>query len=155
MMKKSLLIPLLLALSVTIFAADKPDFSGEWVLNVAKSDFGPLPGPTLMTQQIEHKEPALKVRFHSEGMQGSMDGEVAYTTDGAECKNQIGDVDITSTLTWEGVSLKVKSVLDIQGMSIDAEDTWTLSEDGQTITVDRFMSSSMGDAEQTLIMEKQ
>ena len=47
----------LVCFAAVAFAASlaaKPNFSGTWTLNVSKSDFGMLPGPTSRTDVIEH-----------------------------------------------------------------------------------------------------
>src|SRR4029079_14018283 len=38
----------------------KPNFSGTWNLDVAKSDFGPSTAPESMTMTIVHKDPSIK-----------------------------------------------------------------------------------------------
>ena len=48
-------------LTASAMAAGKPDFSGEWKLNIDKSNFGPIPPPTSLTQTVDHKDPALNV----------------------------------------------------------------------------------------------
>ena len=50
---------LVLAAACFAFAAtaqnSKPNFSGTWELDTAKSDFGPLPAPEKQTRVIEHQ----------------------------------------------------------------------------------------------------
>jgi hypothetical protein len=46
------------ALLLLALAAPRPDFSGEWELNIAKSDFGPnYPVPKSRTDQVDHRDP--------------------------------------------------------------------------------------------------
>jgi hypothetical protein len=42
-------------------ATDKPNFSGEWTMNAAKSNFGQLPAPVKFVRKIKHSEPSLVV----------------------------------------------------------------------------------------------
>ena len=60
---KALLI--IAGLASMAFAADKPNFSGDWKLNAAKSNFGPIPPPTSYTRKIAHAEPTRIVERHS------------------------------------------------------------------------------------------
>ena len=153
-MKKPALV-LLVSLATLSTALGAPNLSGNWKLNLDKSDFGPLPAPFGLTERIEHNEPTLVVHWDYSGAQGDMSGKLSYKTGGSKNTNLVGDMEMTSTATWEGDSLKHKSVGMMQGMEIEFSDTWSLSGDGKTITISRFISSSMGDANQTLILEKQ
>jgi hypothetical protein len=38
-------------LAGTVAAADKPNFSGDWKMNAAKSNFGPIPGPSSIVRR--------------------------------------------------------------------------------------------------------
>jgi hypothetical protein len=40
---------------------DKPDFTGDWKLNVGKSDFGQRPGPLRASMKVSHRDPALHI----------------------------------------------------------------------------------------------
>ena len=51
-----------LCLRSVILAADRPDFSGEWNLNVVRSDFGGQEAtPIGAVLKIDHNDPALKI----------------------------------------------------------------------------------------------
>lgn len=152
-MKKPALV-LLAAIAVTSTAMGAPDLSGTWKLNVDKSDFGPLPPPYSLEERIEHKEPSLVVHWKYSGAEGALSGTSTYKTEGSKSTNLFGDIEIVSTAAWEGDSLKIESVGMMGGMEMEFQDTWKLSEDGQTITIDRFMTSALGDANQTLVLEK-
>jgi hypothetical protein len=41
----SKVVLLITAVAGLAMAADKPNFSGDWKLNAAQSDFGPIPAP--------------------------------------------------------------------------------------------------------------
>src|SRR5205807_10390867 len=87
-------------------SGSKPNFSGVWKLNVAKSDFGVLPGPESRTDTIEHTEPAIKIATKEEGPQGKRDYVISLTTDGKENTNTPGPgVELKSTSNWEGNAL--------------------------------------------------
>jgi hypothetical protein len=147
-----ILLAFLLITSVAQAAA--PDFSGTWVLNLQRSDFGPLPGPAKESQAVDHKGPTLKVKAETEGEQGPMSFELQYTTDGAECKNTIMGMPLVSKVKPEGESLKFDAKLEVQGMQITIQETWTLAEEGKVLKVKRLMSSEMGEAEQNVIYDK-
>ena len=136
-------------------AQAKPNFSGEWKLNVSKSDFGQMPAPTSMTQKITHNDPELKIAVSQVSERGEMNYEAAYTTDGKECINQRGNFEVKSVLKWDGDTLTVTSKMDFQGNPVTISDKWTLSEDGKTLTINRHFSSSMGEGDAKTVLEKQ
>jgi hypothetical protein len=91
----------------------------------------------------------------AEGAEGKQQYSVSYTTDGKETANKIGDREIKSTLKWVGNDLVSTSKFVYNDMPVSGEATWSLSPDGKTLTVTAHFTSSMGDADQKLVFEKQ
>lgn len=147
----------ILALSVLSFAAsaaDKPDYSGTWKLNKAKSDLGPMGDrmPDDITYTIEHKDPELKTT--SPGMRGGMQ-TMKYSTDGKETVNPQGPSEAKSITKWDGDKLVVTTTRDMQGQTMTVTDTWNLAEDKKSLTMNRKMATPMGDFEMKMLLEKQ
>jgi hypothetical protein len=156
MIRKTLCTTFCLALlAITCLAQQKPDFSGTWKLNVAKSDFGNFPAPTSRTDVVVHKEPSLTDSVSAETTQGKIEYVANYSTDGKETTNKVRDRDTKSTAKWDGNSLQIHSVFNINDTEVTANATWTLSGDGKTLNINAHFSSSMGDVEQKLLFEKQ
>lgn len=152
---QTILAATILLLFGTLFGAEKADYSGNWKLNIEKSDFGTLPAPYEVAINISHEDPKLDLDLHQSSMQGNLDATFTLTTDGKESNYQVGEGDVSSVMTWEGESLRLISNIYFQGMDIRYEDIWSLSKDTTTLTIKREMSSSMGDTSQVLIFEKQ
>ena len=146
---------LLTAAAGVVQAADKPNLSGTWKLDVAKSDFGPLPTPESQVEKITHEDPSLKINVAQTGEMGDLNFDLAYTTDGKECTNTIAGNEMKSVLSWDGDALVIDSKGNFNGTDFTAKDHWKLSDDGKTLTIDRHISSAMGDADQKMLMEKQ
>jgi len=156
MIRKLVSVTILIALPlVSVFAQQKPDFSGTWKLNVTKSDFGPLPGPESRTDVITHKEPSLSNSVTADGAQGKQQYTVSYTTDGKEAVNKIGPREVKSTLKWTGSNLVISSKFVFNDMDVTSEATWVLSPDGKTLTINAHFTSTMGEADQKFVFEKQ
>ena len=51
-----------LALAAPVAGQSAPNLSGTWTLQVDKSDFGMMPGPTSRTDVIDHQEPKLTIK---------------------------------------------------------------------------------------------
>lgn len=156
MIRKLLSITFLLAMAlITVVAQQKTDFSGTWKLNVDKSDFGVLGGPTSRTDVITHKDPSITNHVTTEGPQGKLDYTLNYSTDGKEVTNTIGERVLKSTAKWDGNNLIVNSKLKLNDTDVDVVATWTLAADGKTLTLSVHITSAMGDADQKFTFEKQ
>jgi len=150
--KLFLLLPLLL---LTAAAQDsKPDFSGAWVMNVAKSDFGPLPPTEAQTNVVEHNDPKLNVKVTAKTAQGELQSELSYTTDGEENTNEVRGTVRKSRTRWDNKELVTEVSFENQGNRIKIVDRWTLSDGGRILTVTRAIASDLGDAAQKLIFTR-
>ena len=136
----------LTAAAALVQAQQKPDFSGTWKLNVVKSDYGVIPGPSSRTDVIMQKEPGVTVHVTAEGDQGKMDYTVNYATDGKEVTNKVGDFESKSTAKWEGNNLVVNSKFKFNDMDVTGVATWTLSADSKTLNINVTYTSEMGEA---------
>ena len=152
--KRSLLILAAFALAALPVLA-KPNFSGDWKLNVAKSSFGQMPSPNSMTTKITHEDPKLTSHVKQSGEMGEMEFDASYTTDGKECSNDMFGNPVKSTLKWDGDTLLIDAKGKFGDNDFTMQDKWTLSDDGKTLTIVRRFQSSMGEGEQTLVLEKQ
>jgi hypothetical protein len=137
------------------FAQSKPDFSGTWKLNVAKSDFGPLPAPTSRVDVIQHADPSLKDSVTADTAQGKQEYTATYTTDAKEVVNKIGPREVKSTVAWEGNTLVVNSKTSFNDNDITVKSVWSLSADSKTLTQNIHFTSAMGEADQKQIFDKQ
>jgi hypothetical protein len=135
-------------------AVAKPNFTGDWKLNAAKSSFGEFPAPSSLTMKIGHEDPNLKVATTMAGDFGEFSWEAAYTTDGKECTNTMRDSESKSVLKWEGDNLLINTKGSFGGNDMTISDKWNLSEDGKTLMIERKFSSSQGEMVQKLAMEK-
>ena len=149
-------LTVLAALALTAAAASaKPNLSGEWKLNVAKSDFGPAPAPEKLIRTIDHKDPVLKSSTVQSGPQGEVKSELSYTTDGKESINKSPRGESKGVAKWDGDNLVIDSKREIQGMEITQHEVWTLSSDGKILTIVNKLSTPQGDFEIKTVLEKQ
>jgi len=51
------------ALASIALAVDKPNFSGDWKMNAAKSNFGAIPAPATYTRKVTHAEPSITIEI--------------------------------------------------------------------------------------------
>ncbi len=154
LLSKSVLI--IVALASFALAADKPNFSGEWKLNAAKSNFGPLPAPATFTRKVTHAEPSITIEDTQTGTAaGDQHDTHTYTTNGKEITFQANGADVKSALTWDGNALQINSKASVQGTDIDIKDKITLGDDGKTMTDTVHIGSPQGELDMSIVFEKQ
>jgi hypothetical protein len=149
------ILPLAVLLGAFNQLCAQPNFSGEWKMNPAKSNFAPLPQPDKMVRKIAQHDSHLKIRTTQFGQQREIVTDLAYTTDGAPCKNVIRGQEFTGSARWDGDTLLIDSKREVQGMEIVQRESWTLSTDGQTITIANHVETPQGAFDVTLVLDKQ
>lgn len=161
-MKKTFLTACaVLLVSASAWAQDAtPNFTGKWTIDLAKSDFGPMPPPESVVHVIEHNEPNIKIVTTQKGAQGETTNERALTTDGKENVNKMRmggaeQQEVKSTSKWNGKTFATAFKLDMQGNAFDVNDSWKLSDDGKVLTVVREIKSPQGDFSVTTVFNKQ
>ena len=148
------LLSLLASVSICL-AAPKPNFSGSWKMNAAKSDFGRMPVPAKLERIIKHSEPKMTVQSLTSSPQGDLTSVSTYSTDGKESLNTVRGTQVKSVVSWVGPTLVVQSTRQVQGTEITAVEHWSLSVDGKVLTVVNKISSPAGVVEATTVMDRQ
>jgi len=133
--------------------ADAPNFSGEWKMNPAKSNYGPFPAPASMVRKIELTEPSLVIVENQTG--GASDGTTTrkYTTDGKSSAFEINGTAVVGSATWDGAALIVNTTVDSVGLSF--KDRMSLSDDGKQLTSVVQIATQQGPAEVTIVFDRQ
>lgn len=146
---------LIAALALAV-AAQKPDFSGTWKQDNAKSQFAGQPAPIGLTDIVRHKEPDLHLTQTVVGPQGdSITSEHDYSTTGQERTGSSRNYTEKNSVKWEGASLVFTNTRDYNGRQIVIRERWTLSEDGRTIRKERFTPGPKGELKQVFVLDKQ
>ncbi len=125
---------LILAAAAVALAADKPNFSGVWEMDVKQSNFGDVPPPDTFKRTIDHKEPSLIMTDEQTSALGSEKAVRNYTTGGKEITYQWTGSDVKSAAHWEGDKLIVVGKVDANGSEVIVTSSITLSADGKTLT---------------------
>ncbi len=147
-----------LALALTILCAAAqaaPNFTGDWKMNAARSDWGPVPAPETYTRAIKHTEPNMEIQVVQKGPQGEVKVELKYTTDGKEWTNVLRGTELKGTTKWDGEKLVVSYKRDFGGGPMDVKETWALSEGGKTLTANLNISGADGGVDIRIVLEKQ
>jgi hypothetical protein len=132
------LAPIALAAALPLAAA--PDFSGRWMLNNAKSQFGQFPAPEVMMRSVKVSGVQLAMTTYQKGTQGEVTTELKYTTDGKPSANGAS----TGVARIDGETLVIESSREAQGAKLTQRDVWTISPDGKTLTVQSHITLPNG-----------
>lgn len=153
---RTALLATFLAVPASLLSAQGvPNLSGTWVLQIAESDFGPLPAPERRTDIIDHQEPSLVVRRMTvaQGQEASL--ELKYAVNGEPHQNDAGGAVVVSRLRWEGrVLVMVSTVSGAQG-EVTLTDRYILSDDGQTLVQERGLQVQGQEFSQRMVLKKQ
>jgi hypothetical protein len=144
---------ILTALAGTGAAADKPNFSGEWKMNAAKSNFGGLPAPSAIVRKVTHAEPSLVIVEDQTSDLGTQSATRKYTTDGKETSFEANGAEVKGSAVWDGNAIVVNSTVDAIGVRFT--DKMTMSEDGRTFTSAVHIASPQGEIDITIVFDKQ
>jgi hypothetical protein len=130
---------LAVALSVRAQTTAPPDFSGSWVLNMAKSTLAKDSTLKSQTIVIENKKSAIVFHYKTDGKKSTE----SFTPDGKKhVAVNMSSGQLTSSASWHDSVLVIESTLDIKVPNATVVvtglkpiiDTWTLAADGRTLT---------------------
>jgi len=143
-------------LFVTASAAQAaPNLTGEWRLNVSKSNYGTFPAPQGATRKIVQNGVKFSMTTIQKGAQGEVTTQLNYTTDGKEVMNKTQTGESKGSAQWIGDKLMIESGREIQGATLKQKEIWTLSPDGKTLTIDAHVSIPNGEFDVKQVFEKQ
>ena len=161
----------LLLSAVAAFAQSKPDFSGEWTLDVSKSKVNNIESGTMTVTQTD-KDITFKTDFKraprpegdsagggngggmraggGRGMGGNQ--PITYTLDGKEVTREIGGGQMTGTAKmkadWDGAKLNFTSIRTFNTpngeVTSTLKETWELVDGGKALKVTRVTESPRG-----------
>jgi hypothetical protein len=139
-------------------AQTKPDFSGTWTLDTAKSDPPPQGrgGGGAGAGSLTIKQTGAELAITSEGRQGPQ--TLTYKLDGSESTNQMmgrgGATTVKSIAKWDGSSLVIETTRDFNGMSITTKDVRRLDNGGKEMQVETTAQTPNGEQKRKTVYTK-
>ena len=149
-----------LFLSLTLIGAAgvafaKPNFTGQWKMDSAKSDWAQFPAPERFDRKITHTDPNLQMSTTQSGPQGEVTTELKYITDGRETTNTIRGTETKGTAKWDGDALVIESARPTPNGDIKILERWTSVNDGKAIQVDFTVTGGFGEVKMKIHLDKQ
>ncbi len=149
---KALTFLISLFTSVALFATSAPvNFSGTWKLNRAKTDASPANTPKKMSMKIEQSGNDMSIWYYVTDGLADHDWGSTYTLDGKVNHNSWNGIDVKTSQEWVGKSL----VFNVRRGTTQYKETWSLSEDGKTLTISRHTIFARSDLTETFVYDKQ
>lgn len=144
------------------FEPEPADFSGSWVLNEDKSEFGRMgAGMAPARMEVTHRGNLLTVQTtRISEFSDDQVTEEKFTLDGTESKSEFMNSPRVSTARLSADSSKIvmDSIVSFTwgapGSKMATKDTWQLLDGGKTLSIQRAVSSFRGDQNLTLVFDK-
>jgi len=159
-MRRVLLMAIVTA-AVIPFAAraqGKPDFSGTWTMDTAKSDPAPQGrgGGGMGGGSVTVKQTATELSITSEGRQGPQ--TMTYKLDGSESTNQVmgrgGAQTVKSKAKWDGSSLVIDTTRDMNGTTVTTKEVRRLDSGGKEMVVETTAQTPQGEQKRKVVYTK-
>jgi len=151
------MLMLILLLTTFSVAADTPNFSGFWKLDLEKSNFGPQPAPQSADYVIRHVGSTISFNYTQDGKTSRVD----LTPDNEErITSTTAETAVWTKSYWSGSVLVIESRERKRygtqaAVGIGWTSRWTLSSDGHELLIDRKIHTSDGDIEQHVVCVRQ
>lgn len=150
----------LIGLSNVPLAAQTVDFSGTWSLNRDASTV-----PEFQGRRRGAERPAILVITHDTDQIVIAEGQAndvrsfTYFLDGRESYNENGPATLTTMSSWNGTTLVTQGSAEIStprgDFIIQTEERRTISDDGQTMTVESTRRTPRGNRQLVLVYQKE
>ena len=134
------LAPIASSLAGAQTPAARPNFSGVWVLDSARTQPGAMT-PMAMSYAIEQHGDTLRITRQTRTRRGEFTSQLLYGLDGRPWHNSVDQggvpVEVSSILTWEGSTLVITSTLNAGGQELHQVERWSLDPNGRDLLADR------------------
>lgn len=125
---------------------NRRNFSGLWQANLRKSRIR-APAPAMLMMKIAHGEDTLRQAVLIRRPNGTQDRQVvAYSMADAATVTEVRGAPVSLRVRWNGPEMVIESSY---GASV-FRDYWSLSDDGQTLTMEHRDDAMAG---QTTVLE--
>jgi hypothetical protein len=144
------------------FVTPPADFSGTWVLNEDKSDFGRMgAGMAPARMDVVHRDNVVTIRTtRVSEFSDDQVTEEKMPLDGTETKSEFMNSPrvATARISPDGAKLLVDSTVSFTwgppGAKMTSKEAWLLLDGGRTLSIQRTVSSFRGEQSLTLVFDK-
>ena len=142
----------IVAMASAAIAAEKPNFSGQWKINVGASNFGPMPASASYVRKVNHDGSTITM----EDVDGPAGASYTwkYVTDGKAKVYKTKGLDVQSVAGWEGdaIALAAKVAGDFE---FAFHGKMALSSDKKSLTYTVHVATEQGEFDVVYVFDKQ
>lgn len=116
---------------------DRPDFSGEWRLDLGASRFGFLKPPRSREDRIEHRDPLWRMVTRQVDTNGDHTVERSFTLDGTETCVEVLGRPRRYRAGWFADGIRIECRWEIGGRERLLIEEWRLADFGRSVRIER------------------
>jgi hypothetical protein len=148
---------LVITLAASCWAAEGPNFSGIWKLDLEKSDFGAQTAPQSAEYVVRHVGATIAFNYTQDGKTSRID-LIPDNQERVTSTNE--ETAVWTKCYWSGSALVIESRerkrFGMQtGIGMAWTSRWTLSPDGHELFIERKLHTPDGDVDQHVVCVKQ
>jgi hypothetical protein len=145
-----------LAGAMTVTAQQKPDFSGEWKLNLQTSSLSPIVAPVAQSGvlRIEHHEPKFTAHQTIVLDGKPFESNFELLSDGREVVADTGGRRIGSTLRWDGDALVFTMRIEGPGVQMTISFRYDLQDGGHRLRAAEQVRGTDHDQDNTWMFDR-
>ncbi len=160
----SLLVVATFLCSFINFPVEPTNFSGTWTLNEGKSELGQFGARGVASKMVvEQKGEDVTITRTSSTFQGDeVTSTETLTADGKTTESTVfGSSKKKATLKWAAdgktfvITFSVALEMNGQSFDLSGTETWSLSDDGKSVSLKNALSTPQGDIETKVAYDKQ
>ncbi len=149
-------VALLAAAPGSALAQARPDFSGTWALDTAKSAVGGTAGASAAARPVVLVITQTATTMTVERRAGDKPDVATVKLDGTVSVNKTpSGADVKSTAKWVGATLVTHVSMTVGDMTTESTDVRSLSADGKVMTIDSTQLMAGRQIKRMLIYNKQ
>ena len=131
------------------------DFTGTWRLSLRESSFGFLPPAKLRVDSITQTEAQICIVTRQVDTNGDHTVERVLPLNGTPVEVLVLAKVRTISARWDGDVLLIETHNEVSGRVRRIEDRWSLSADGESITVSRSHDNPGGAVRQKIVLQRE
>jgi hypothetical protein len=130
----------------------QPNFSGDWKMSAAKSNFGQLPPPTSFVRKIVQTGASISIVEEQSAGGASSTTTRKLTTDGKATPLELNGMAAACSAVWQGADLIATTAM--EGAGLRFTDTMSLSADRKTLTSKVHIATPQGEVDVTVVFDR-
>lgn len=125
----------IIAVALFLISEGRPDFSGTWAMDPARSHFGPLAPPQAFERTIKQSPNQIHSFTRQVGQHGDSHTNVIYSIDGKENVVSLHGDQARITAKWMMSNLIVETKRKNAEGDVTSTEIWSLEEAGKAILI--------------------